>query len=74
MAGETVRQGLAAKGVDPDTVVVSGIPVSGRFKPARKDPSHRRELLIMGGGLGLMPRRDPFYQALDALPGVHTSG
>ena len=36
VAGETVRQGLAAKGVDPDTVVVSGIPVSGRFKPARK--------------------------------------
>lgn len=73
VAGETVRQGLAAKGVDPDTVVVSGIPVSGRFKPARKDPSHRRELLIMGGGLGLMPRRDSFYQALDALPGVHTT-
>ena len=73
VAGETVRQGLAAKGVDPDTVVVSGIPVSGRFKPARKDPSHRRELLIMGGGLGLMPRRASFYQALDALPGVHTT-
>ena len=73
VAGETVRQGLAAKGVDPDTVVVSGIPVSGRFKPARKAPSHRRELLIMGGGLGLMPRRDSFYQALDALPGVHTT-
>ena len=36
VAGETVRQGLAAKGVDPDTVVVSGIPVSGRFKPDRK--------------------------------------
>ncbi len=54
-------------------MVVSGIPVSGRFKPARKDPSHRRELLIMGGGLGLMPRRDSFYQALDALPGVHTT-
>ena len=27
----------------------------------------------MGGGLGLMPRRDSFYQALDALPGVHTT-
>lgn len=73
VAGETVRQGLAAKGVDPDTVVVSGIPVSGRFQPARKDRSKQRELLIMGGGLGLMPRRDSFYQALNALPGVHTT-
>ena len=73
VASETVRQGLAAKGVDPDAVVVSGIPVSGRFQPAHRDRSRRRELLIMGGGLGLMPRRDSFYQALDALPGVHTT-
>ena len=73
VAGESVRRGLAAKGVDPDTVVVSGIPVSGKFRPAPRDRSGRRELLIMGGGLGLMPRRDSFYQALNALPGVHTT-
>ena len=73
VAEESVRQGFIAKGADPDTVVVSGIPVSGRFQPARKDRSKQRELLIMGGGLGLMPRRDSFYQALDALPGVHTT-
>ncbi len=73
VAEESVRQGFIAKGADPDAVVVSGIPVSGRFQPARKDPSQRRELLIMGGGLGLMPRRDSFYQALNGLPGVHTT-
>lgn len=74
VAGETVREGLAAKGVAPDTVVVSGIPVSGRFRPVhRDDTARRRELLIMGGGLGLMPRRDLFYQELNALPGVHTT-
>ena len=73
VAEESVRQGFIAKGADPDTVVVSGIPVSGRFQPARKDRSKQRELLIMGGGLGLMPRRDSFYQALNALPGVHTT-
>lgn len=32
-----------------------------------------RQLLIMGGGLGLMPRKDSFYEALNALPGVHTT-
>lgn len=74
VAGEAVREGLAAKGVPPDTVAVSGIPVSGRFRPAhRDDTAQRRELLIMGGGLGLMPRRDSFYQKLNALPGVHTT-
>lgn len=73
VAGESVRRGLAAKGVDPGIVVPSGIPVSGRFRPARRDAAQGRELLIMGGGLGLMPRRDSFYQALNALPGVHTT-
>lgn len=74
VADETVREGLAAKGVEPDTVVVTGIPVSGRFRPARRDgTAQRRELLIMGGGLGLMPRRDSFYHELNALPGVHTT-
>lgn len=73
VASEGVRQGLAAKGVAPDTVVVSGIPVSGRFRPAHRNASPQRELLIMGGGLGLMPRRDSFYQALNALPEVHTT-
>ena len=73
VAEESVRRGLIAKGVAPDAVVVSGIPVSGRFRPAHRDRSRRRELLIMGGGLGLMPRRDSFYQALNALPGVHTT-
>ena len=27
----------------------------------------------MGGGLGLLPRKDSFYEALDALPGVRTT-
>lgn len=74
VADEAVRDGLIAKGVEPDTVAVSGIPVSGRFRSARRDAAAlRRELLIMGGGLGLMPRRDSFYQELNALPGVHTT-
>ncbi len=73
VASEAVREGLAAKGVDPDTVMKSGIPVSGRFRPVRRDGGGPRELLVMGGGLGLMPRRESFYQALDALPGVHTT-
>ena len=79
VAEESVREGFIAKGVDPNAIVVSGIPVSGRFRPARwersreRNRSQKRELLIMGGGLGLMPRRDSFYQELDALPGVHTT-
>ena len=73
VADESVRQGFIAKCVAADTIVVSGIPVSGRFRPARRNGARRRELLIMGGGLGLMPRGDGFYRALNALPGVHVT-
>lgn len=73
VAGESVRQGLIAKGVAPEAVLAAGIPVSGRFQPVHRTRSRRRELLIMGGGLGLMPRGDSFYRALNALPGVHTT-
>ena len=76
-----VGRGLAAKGVERARIAVTGIPVSGRFGAAagtdggtfQRTTGRQRELLIMGGGLGLMPRRDGFYQALDSLPGVHTT-
>ncbi|MFQ7452133.1 MAG: MGDG synthase family glycosyltransferase [Flavonifractor plautii] len=65
---------LAAKGVDRDIICVTGIPVRCEFKrPVRRRPGRERNLLIMGGGLGLLPKRDSFYEALDALPGVHTT-
>lgn len=72
VAEESVRQRLAEKGVEPWRIVTSGIPVSARFRRLERNRTGRRELLIMGGGLGLMPRRDSFYQSLNALPNVHT--
>lgn len=64
-----IRRALAAKGVDPGRILVTGIPVRSDFKaPRRSNGSGRRHLLIMGGGLGLMPRSDRFYEALNALP------
>lgn len=73
VASATVRDGLAAKGVDPERIIVTGIPVKAQFAGAAKALGGTRELLIMGGGLGLMPRKDGFYEALDQLPGVHTT-
>ena len=47
-------------------------PVRQSLAVARR-PGRERNLLIMGGGLGLLPKRDSVYEALDALPGVHTT-
>ncbi|MCI8422145.1 MAG: UDP-diphospho-muramoylpentapeptide beta-N-acetylglucosaminyltransferase [Lawsonibacter sp.] len=71
-----VRRALAEKGVDPALVCVTGIPVREEFRTLPRRPAGRgkkRELLIMGGGLGLLPRDLSFYQALDSIPNTHVT-
>lgn len=73
VAGEDVKAALVRKGVDAGRVTVTGIPVRAQFRAELRRMDGERQLLIMGGGLGLMPRKDSFYEALNALPGVHTT-
>lgn len=69
-----IREALIAKGVNPDAIVVTGIPVRAAFKSGRSLATDgRRHLLIMGGGLGLMPKEDSFYQALNQLPNTRVT-
>ena len=70
VASQQVRRGLMAKGVEAGRIFVSGIPVGAQFTQGSPHGG-RRDLLIMGGGLGLMPRGDRFYEQLDALPNIH---
>ena len=69
----TVREGLIAKGVTPSRVIVTGIPVDSRFTCAHHRAGGPRELLIMGGGLGLIPCKNDFFESLDSLPNTHTT-
>ena len=73
VAGEDVKTALVRIGVDAERVTVTGIPVRAQFSSELRRMDGPRQLLIMGGGLGLMPRKDSFYEALNALPGVHTT-
>ena len=73
VAGEDVKTALVRKGVDAERVTVTGIPVRAQFSSELRRMDGPSQLLIMGGGLGLMPRKDSFYEALNALPGVHTT-
>ena len=70
---ETVRQGLTAKGVDSTRIWVTGIPVGAGFCQGQAPDQGPRRLLIMGGGLGLMPRGDGFYEKLNALPHIQVT-
>ena len=69
-----IGERLGAKVVERSIICVTGIPVRSEFKrPVQRRAGRERHLLIMGGGLGLLPRRDKFYEQLNALPGVKTT-
>ena len=73
-----VGERLREKGVPAGKILVTGVPVKPEFRTAsnaghRSGAAGSRRLLIMGGGLGLLPRRESFYEALNALPGVETT-
>jgi processive 1,2-diacylglycerol beta-glucosyltransferase len=75
VATEDVRTILVERGVDPDIIRVSGIPISGRFacppsrEQARRDLGLAQDepvLLAMGGGFGKRGLLDVVGAALDA--------
>lgn len=70
---ELVKQGLMDKGVDEKDIYISGIPVEEEFVPSssRNERAHKN-LLIMGGGLGMLPEDLSFYQEINDLSGVKT--
>lgn len=78
VGSKDIRNRLVEKGVERQRVLVTGIPVKPEFKaPAgrglRSRGSGKRRLLIMGGGLGMLPKRDRFYEQLNAMPDLETT-
>lgn len=73
VASENTKNTLVSKGVSPHHINVSGIPVKQCFKK-RKDLSElnkKTEILIMGGGLGLIPCVNDFLNKLVSQKNLH---
>ena len=73
VGAEKVKKGLVGRGVPAERVFVYGIPVRQCFKDQKPaESSLKKHLLIMGGGLGMLPKEMDFYQELASLPDVET--
>lgn len=70
---EATRLQLLRQGVPGNRIVVSGIPVRQEFHRPMRRVSSQRELLVMGGGLGLIPNADELLSALAREPDLHVT-
>lgn len=65
---------LAVGGINPSLIHVTGIPVREEFRNlSHRNTGERRKLLIMGGGLGLLPKSPTFYNAVNEIPDTDTT-
>lgn len=75
-----VKESLEEKGVPAARIRVTGIPVREEFYSlpsgkavAENSRKRKTELLIMGGGLGLLPTDKGFYDALNKINDIHVT-
>lgn len=73
----STKNSLVSKGVDREKIVVSGIPVKPVFKEDRtlkcidNKSYNKKEVLIMGGGLGLIPSSEIMLKKLSNNKALH---
>jgi len=74
VGSNSLKKDLILKGVPERKIFINGIPVKEEFKKSiTNNPSNEKHLLIMGGGLGLLPKSKDFYKQLNALRNVKTT-
>ena len=63
VACQATREDLIRQGIDPAKIIVQGIPVPA-IEPALPE-GRQPNILVSGGGLGLLPQSQAFYRGLD---------
>ena len=74
VANDMAKNMLMDHGIPEEIVFAVGIPVGQEFKKKKLAHSCRcRKILIMGGGLGLLPKSASFYEAINSLDNLKTT-
>lgn len=72
VASEKTKKDLMSKGVKENKIIISGIPVKSCFT-ASAPQNPKKNILIMGGGLGLIPSADKLLNELENNPIINTN-
>lgn len=78
VATKDVKENMINKGIAKDKVIVTGIPLREEFlenpkvNPEPLLPEQNTILMIMGGGMGLIPDDDSFYQWINSFDKLTT--
>lgn len=76
VASKKVKDNLILRGIEEKNILVSGIPVRKQFKNIEilsKNTQKEKSLLIMGGGLGLIPASKDFYKKINNIKNLKTT-
>lgn len=78
VASSSLKKELINRGVPANKIQVIGIPVKREFQEysaltIKNGQQHEKRILIMGGGLGLLPKSKSFYEELNNLKNVKTT-
>ena len=75
VGSENTKNLLLSKGVKEEKVVISGIPIKQKFREEKlvNIKENKKEVLIMGGGLGLVPDCDELLSKLSNMNDINVT-